>query len=290
MNLTRTMKDMEKVYSEKVNFPPKGTFELAKTAKEKKKPFIGKPTGPEASVGFNKTISDPKDLKGKETFQGTEKFSSQNFNENNEKIEQKNINNFMSKSIFDKLFEDVMGVDGADTDAKDAMDLGVGAEADKAEGGDVTFTLPRDLAQKLCDVLHEVLETGAEETMEHEAEAEGEAEDAEAPVAGSEDAEEKEEEKKEEVAGEATEMTELKPSAGQTLQGKSNKVGGTVDSLVAKGGGDGKVKSEVDGKGKDEGHALVGSGVKGGAPTSPKGKANVVAGKASNVGHYLFQK
>ena len=287
MNLTRTMKDMEKVYSEKVNFPPKGTFELAKTAKEKKKPFIGKPTGPEASDGYNKTVSDPKDLKGKETFQGTEKFSSQNFNENNEKIEQKNINNFMSKSIFDKLFEDVMGVDGADTDAKDALDLGVGMEADKAEGGDVSFTLPRDLAQKLCDVLHEVLGTEAEA----EGEAEGEAEDAEGHeghVAGSEDAEEKEEDKKE-VAGEATEMTELKPSAGQTLQGKNNKVGGTVDSLVAKGGGDGKVTDKVGNDG-DKGHALVGAGVKGGASTSPKGKANVVAGKASHVGGYLFQK
>lgn len=288
MNLTRTIKDMEKVYSEKVNFSPKGTFELAKTAKEKKKPFIGKPTGPEAATGFRKDVSDPKDLKGKETFQGTERFSSQNFKENNEKIEQRNINNFMSKSIFDKLFEDVMGVDGADTDAKDALDLGVGHEADKAEGGDVTFTLPRDLAQKLCDVLHEVLETGAEETMEHEAEAEGDAEDAEAPIAGNEDAEEKEKEKKE-VAGEATEMTELKPSAGQTLQGKNNKVGGTVDSLVAKGGGDGKVTDKVGNDG-DKGHALVGAGVKGGASTSPKGKANVVTSKNSSVGHYLFQK
>jgi len=197
----------------------------------------------------------------------------------------------MSKSIFDKLFEDVMGVDGADTDAKDALDLGVGAEAgheaDKAEGGDVTFTLPRNLAQQLCDVLHEVLGTEAE--GETEGEAEGEAEDAEGHhVAGNEDAEEKEEDKKE-VAGEATEMTELKPSAGQTLQGKNNKVGGTVDSLVAKGGGDGKVTDKVGNDG-DKGHALVGAGVKGGTSTSPKGKANVVAGKASNVGHYLFQK
>lgn len=288
MNLTRTMKDMEKVYSEKVNFPPKDTFELAKTAKEKKKPFVGKSTGPEAATGFRKDISDPKDLKGKETFQGTEKFSSQNFNENNEKIDQKNINNFMSKSIFDKLFEDVMGVDGADTDAKDALDLGVGAEAEAvAEEGDVTITLSRDLAKKLHDVLMGVL--GAE--GESEVEAEGEAEDAEGHeghVAGNEDAEEKEEDKKE-VAGEATEMTELKPSAGQTLQGKNNKVGGTVDSLVAKGGGDGKVTDKVGNDG-DKGHALVGAGVKGGASTSPKGKANVVAGKASHVGGYLFQK
>jgi hypothetical protein len=271
------MKDLENVYSEKVTFPPKGTFELAKRAKEKKKAFISKPSGP-AEVEGIKEISDPAKLKGQETFQGTEKFSSQNFTENNEKIEQKNINNFMSKSIFDKLFEDVMGVDGADTEAKDALDLGVGAEAGhEAEGGDVTFTLPRDLARKLCDVLHEVLETGAEEHAEHEAE--GESEDAEGH---SKDAEEM-------VAGEATELTEVKPAAGLSLTDKNNKVGDETAKLVAKGGGDGKVTDKV-GNDVDKGHALVGAGVKGGAPISPKGKANVVASKASNVGSYLFQK
>jgi len=287
MNLTRTMKDMEKVYSEKVNFPPKGTFELAKDAKEKKKPFVGKNSGPESSAGFRKEIADPKKLKGEETFQGTEKFSSQNFTENIEKIEQKNINNFMSKSIFDKLFEDVMGVDGVDTEANDAMDLGVGAETDKAEGGDVTFTLPRDLAQKLCDVLHEVLETGAEETAEHDADVETEDEDAEAPAAN---------EAEETVAGEAVDAEVIghaivdseKVSKGLIAK-KDNVVGDTTKSLVSKGGGDGKVTDKVGNDG-DKGHALVGAGVKGGAPTTPKGKANVVAGKASNVGQYLFQK
>jgi len=278
MNLTRTMKDLENLYSEKVTFPPKGTFELAKDAKEKKKPFISKPSGPAEAEGV-KEISDPEKLKGKETFQGTEKLSSQNFSENIEKSEPKEINNFMSKSIFDKLFEDVMGVDGADTDAKDALDLGVGAEAGheagKAEGGDVTFTLPRDLAQKLCDVLHEVLETGAEETAEHEgeAEAEGESEDAEAPAAN---------EAEETVAGEATELTEVKPAAGLGLTGKNNKVGDETAKLVAKGEGDGKIKDGADGKLHPQ--KEVGA-------TSPKGKANVVASRvSSNVGHYLFQK
>jgi len=284
MNLTRTIKDLENVYSEKVTFPPKGTFELAKDAKEKKKPFMSKPSGPAEASGV-KEISDPKDLKGKETFQGTEKLSDQNFNENNEKIEQKNINNFMSKSIFDKLFEDVMGVDGADTEAKDALDLGVAAgaahEADHAEGGDVTFTLPRDLAQKLCDVLHEVLETGAEETAEHEgeAEAEGESEDAEAPAAG---------EAEETVAGEAVDaevighaIVDAEKVSKHLAAKKDNVVGDTTKSLVSKGSGDGKIKDGA--TGKLEAQKEVGA-------TSPKGKANVVAGKASNVGQYLFQK
>ena len=52
MNLTRTMKDLENVYSEKVTFPPKGTFELAKGAKEKKKAFISKPSGPAEAEGI----------------------------------------------------------------------------------------------------------------------------------------------------------------------------------------------------------------------------------------------
>jgi len=277
MNLTRTIKDLENVYSEKVSFPPKGTFELAKDAKEKKKAFISKPSGPAEANGV-KEISDPKDLKGKETFQGTEKLSDQNFNENNEKIEQKNINNFMSKSIFDKLFEDVMGVDGADTEAKDALDLGVAAgadlEADKAEG-DVTFTLPRDLAQKLCDVLHEVLDMGAEPA---ESESEGESEDAEAPAAN---------EAEETVAGEAVDaevighaIVDAEKVSKHLAAKKDNVVGDTTKSLVSKGSGDGKI---VHGDGEAKPQKEVGA-------TSPKGKANVVAGKASNVGQYLFQK
>jgi len=192
-------------------------------------------------------------------------------------------------NIFDKLFEDVMGLSQDDQDAQDlGLPAAAGAEkAETTEGGEetITVTLDKALAQKLHDVLMAAI-GGEEEVGGEEAASEGEEENAE----HAEDGENGEEENAEELAGEGTELTEVKPSAGQSLQGKSNKVGGTVDSLVAKGGGDGKVKGEVDAKGKDEGHALVGGGVKGGAPTSPKGKANVVAGKASNVGQYLFQK
>ena len=285
MNKARELVEMGNLYNEKVTFPPKGTFELAKDAKEKKKPFVGKPTGPEGSEGFKKdAITDPKVTKNKETFQDVKKFSAEKFHEKVGKSETKNINNCMS-NIFDKLFEDVMGLSQDDQDAQDlGLPAAAGAEkAETTEDGEetVTITLDKALAQKLRDVLMAVI-GGEEEAPEGAEGTEGE-ENAEHENNG-------EEENAEEIAGEGTEMTEVKPSAGQSLQGKSNKVGGTVDSLVAKGGGDGKVKGEVDAKGKDEGHALVGSGVKGGAPTSPKGKANVVAGKASNVGQYLFQK
>ncbi|NDG29095.1 hypothetical protein EB118_03220 [bacterium] len=207
MNLTRQMKDMENVYSEKVTFPPKGTFELAKDAK--------------------------------------------------------------------------VNVMGHQDDAEDAADLGLDvgagdAGAEVSAEGDVTFTLPRDVAQKLHDVLMTALEAGKEE---------GEKEDAE-------DAEHKDEEKHEgeeseedednqEVAGEATELTAVPDSKGLALTGKNNKVGDETAKLVTKGEGDGKIKDGADGKLHPQ--KEVGA-------TSPKGKANVVAGKASNVGHYLFQK
>jgi hypothetical protein len=58
----------------------------------------------------------------------------------------------------------------------------------------------------------------------------------------------------------------------------SNKVASTLTSLAKTGkGGDAKVTDKVGTEG-EKGHALVGSGVKGGAPTSTKGKANVVSG------------
>jgi len=286
MNLTRQMKDIENLYNEKVSFPTKDTFELAKDAKEKKKPFISKPSGPAEASGFKEEICDPKKLKGEETFQGAEKLSSQNFKENIEKSEQKEINTFMSKSNFDKLFEDVMG---ASTDAQDAVDLGidVGGEEAGASEGEVSFSLPRDLAEKLHEVLAAVLggeeDKGEEEVGGEEAGAEGESEDAEAPAAPSEDAEEKKDKKedeKEESHKEATELKEVPASAGHSLTGKNNKVGGTVDSLVAKGHGDGKVKGEVDGKGKD----LPDS-----AGAKLQSKNNKVPNK-HNVGDYLYKK
>lgn len=294
MNKARELVEMGNLYNEKVTFPPKGTFELAKNTQEKKKPFVGKSSGPEAAGGFKKeAITDPKVTKNKDTFQNVKDFSAEKFNENIGKNETKNINNYMS-NIFDKLFEDVMGLTQDDQDAKDlGLTPDAGGEAAPEVGGDeVTITLDKATAQKLHDVLMSVL-GGEEEKTEEEGAGEEEA--------GSEDAEENAEEKKhddkkeekeedsEEIAGEATELKEVPASAGASLQSKNNKVGDETAKLVAKGGGDGKVTDKVGNDG-DKGHALVGAGVKGGAPTSPKGKANVVPGKASNVGHYLFQK
>ena len=299
MNNTRTLVEMGDHYEKsvlneaKTAFPPKDTFKLATDkkpveAKADKNAFVNKKSGPENADNFKKDLVDPETAK-KDNFYEPKKFS-----QNLEKTEVQTINTFMSKSIFDKLFEDVMSGQPEDTEASDAAALGLpSVDAGEDNGGEeeVTLTLPRDVAQKLCDMLHGVLDAGSEEKAEQEGsdevggdEVAGDEANEEEDAAG-EDNEEKDEEN-ENVAKEATEMKELPNSAGEGLQKKDNKVGDVTKGLVSHGAGDGKVTDKVGNDG-EKGHALVGSGIKGGAPTSPKGKANVVASKTSKVGSYL---
>ena len=231
-----------------------------------KKAFVHKDSGPAAASGFSKNAIDPK--------KATEDnhYTPQKFSSALEKTEAEDINNGMSKSIFDKLYEDVM--------KDDALDLGIQAgpegeagdtAGDTMEGGDeVTLTLPRDVAQKLHDMLMNVL--GAEVEDKGEEDLGGEDLGGEAEDAGEED-----EIQNAEVAGEATAIEELPDSKGQALTSKNNKVHATVTKAGHGKGGDSKVTDKVGNDG-DKGHALVGSGVKGGAPTSVKGKANIVSG------------
>ena len=296
MNKARSLVELGAFYEsniieeKKAVFPPKGTFKLASDkkpveAKADKNAFVPKNSGPENADNFKKDLVDPETAKN-DNFYGPKKFS-----QNYEKTEVQTINNFMSKSIFDKLYEDVMS-DQFNTDTKDAEALGLpSSDAGETAGSEeeVTFTLPRDAAQKLHDVLAAVL-TAEEDKAESDTEEVG---GEEAGMEGGDEANEEkhdkhedEDEDAENVAKEATELKELPDSAGQSLQKKDNKVGDTTKSLVSHGAGDGKVTDKVGNDG-DKGHALVGAGVKGGAPTSPKGKANVVSSKTSKVGAYL---
>jgi len=289
MSNKRSLEDISIVYESKVN---QATFERETsktTGKEgsKKSPFVGKKTGPESAEGFKKDIIAPAEktkAKIKDNFYKPEKFS-----QNVEKTEVKGINNFMNKSIFDKLYEDVMADQHGDVEASDAEALGLPSpETSGEETEKSTKELVADAIaalQKLHDSLPDEGGAGEEEKPE-----EGSSEE---PV-GSEDAEKEDEgsdedekeDKEEETQKEATEMKELPDSAGQSLQKKDNKVGDATKSLASKGTADAKVTDKVGNDG-DKGHALVGSGVKGGAPTSPKGKANVVASNTSKVGAYL---
>lgn len=138
-----------------------------------------------------------------------------------EKITKESINTSnMSKSIFDKLFEDVMS--GADDLAADASDLGIGSGASDDMGGDmggdeVTFTLDRETAQKLLDVIGSAMGSSEDEG---DLDGEGGEEDE-----GGEFGEEDEGEEK--LAGESIEVVaEPKPFTAkpETLQNKNNKV------------------------------------------------------------------
>ena len=76
-----------------------------------------------------------------------------------EKIAQDGLNNFMSKpSVFDKLYNKVMVNEnfGEFEDAEDMSEieaLGIDTDDDGGDGGDLTVTIPKDVAEKLHEVL-----------------------------------------------------------------------------------------------------------------------------------------
>jgi hypothetical protein len=221
------------------------------------KAFFHKNSGPENAEGV-KDILDPKTAKDNNAFE-PKKFS-----QNTGKSIKENINTFMSKSVFDKLFEDVM--------KDDALDLGItaGPEGDQADNetlgetevsGDVSFTLPRDVAQKLHDVLMAALESGEEASSDEDSLGDDE-------TGASDEDEEKNKTSTLSggvsgavpIAGEAVDIEELPDSKGQQLQKFNNKVPGTLGSAKP-GKAQAAVKGDVDGKGKvlpdSKGHVLT---------------------------------
>jgi len=191
--------------------------------------------------------------------------------ENFGKMNREAINNFMSKSIFEKLYENVMSGNVADTDELDALGIETsGEEADDMGGEEetVTITLDKQLAQKLHDVLMSVI--GGEEDM-------GEMED----IGDEEDMGE------EDMGGmEEDEETMGSPLNGAKVpsefHGKDNKVSSMKLKPNGK-AGDGKYTDEVDGDAGDLGHALHG------AKTPDMGKNNKVSStKTSKPGSDAF--
>lgn len=250
---------------------------LAANKPAAKAPFI-KNSGPE-SDGIELPQKPLEPGSSKESVYQVNKFS-----QGVKKIDEKNINNGMSKSTFDKLFEDVMADDDAialgATDA--ALDADMGGEADLGEdNGDVTLTIPRDVAEHLHTLLSDIL-GGAENEM-------GEAE-------GLEDGEAGEGDEDGEMMGEEIEAEDLghplvnqKKGDPTPVKGKSNVVDSTVSKLAKAGkGGDGKVTDKVGNDG-DEGHPLVNQ-TKGTELSNVKGKGNVVKSTVSSkTGDTFFQ-
>jgi hypothetical protein len=186
---------------------PKDTFPLAGTSV--KEPSTLKKSGPKNVKSLNK----PKKNK--------------NFSQKTKKIDEGDINNFMS--IFDKLYENVMNNDeldintgigtGPEGDAGDSdLDLGLDdSDTDSDTGGDdeVTITLNKDLAKQLLDVLKDVVGETDEadsdlEDLGVDTDSESEDEDEQC-----EDCEESEETG---YTNETTDIEKLPDSAGHKLQ------------------------------------------------------------------------
>ena len=213
---------------------------------------------------------DPKTSKKKDELYDSENFSSQKYDKKVGKKIKESINNNM-KSTFDKLFESVMSED--DQNELEALGIDAGDEGDVEVGetDEVTITLDRDMAEKLCDLLKEAC--GDDDDMEAEDGEHHDAEDYEGEegFTSFEEAEEDEDED-EDTVDEATEMHEVPSSAGHKLQSKQNKVG----NVRASGGkATGNLKKVSNGAGQDlpdsAGHKLT-------------SKKNVVAGKAGKAG------
>lgn len=239
-----------------------------------KNAFVHKKSGPEGVEGVSTDVVDPKTAK-KDNFYTPQKFSTAL-----EKTGTEGINNHM-KSIFDKLYEDVM--------KDDALDLGIqagpeGESGDKAEldlsGGSqdtVTVKLDKDIAQKLHDALVEVLggdeDKGETEDLGGESEVDDESEEIPAATENEEkkDHDKEDKEEQEEVAAEATHLEQLPDSKGQSLQKK-----GGVPTVGSKTGhvkshkASGSVSTEIDAKGSpvadSKGHTLTGKNNKVNAP------------------------
>lgn len=189
------------------------------------------------------------------------------------KITKRTLNNFMSKSVFDKLYNKVLKENFGQEDDTDALGLsdatpdsefgdeGFGDEGEDdlgGEGDEVTFSLPREVAQQLIDVLQGVL-GGGEEDFGDEGADDLNFDDEGADEFGAGEEDENFYEEDEEEQG-----TKVAPDKKKVFQAKSNKVSGPPTPKA------GKAKGEI----TDE------VGTKEGAPsfTALQGKNNQVPG------------
>ena len=231
-----------------------------KGGKKKISPLL-KRGGPEDVEDLEEIKIDSKKMSKKEN-------NNNNLGGDTEKINKEAINKVMKKSIFDKLYLEMMGgpmgnnmgSEPMDNESEELSELGIGdddLEMGEEGGDEVTFTIPRDVAKQLCDVLNAVLdggEMGMEDEMDMGMEDETEGDD--------------------EFSFDEDEEGETKghPGSGKVpFTGKGeHKVGGTA-SKVAGGTADGKY-TVGDGKPSEHGHPMHGAKV----PQELTGKSNKV--------------
>lgn len=198
---------------------PKNSF--PKAGEEVKEPKTLKNSGPNKVKGFKKAKKNKK--KGG-------------------KLHKENINSSM-KSKFDKLFENVMddeldvnldlgpGAGPEDSSAED-MDMDLGAESETGSE-DITLTLDRETAQKLHDMLGDVLGSGEalggeEDSDLEDLEIDTDSEDSSDEMEDEDEEVEEDEEEDDESYKEAIESEKLPDSKGHSLT-----KAGTVGNIKA---------------------------------------------------------
>ena len=213
--------------------------------------------GPQETAGYKSEKIDRKKLSkkdSKDNLYNIENLSGQDKKEEDEeeitqesrKIAQRSLNKFMSKkSIFDKLYENVMfGGEQDEDQMNSSLGLDDATPDDElgSEGEDeVTITLDRDTAMKLYEVLGACCGEGTEEG-EGEGEGEGEMSEGEDDFGGYGDNEEDEEN-----------LGDTATFSKAIDYGKSNKVG----NLKPAGGSASSASTDKVGNDGDHGHALV---------------------------------
>lgn len=184
-----------------------------------------------------------KNLSAEDEEDENEKEKAEENKKESRKIARESLNKFMSKkSVFDKLYENVMfGGEDAEDQTLDALGLDDATPDDEmgSESEDeVTITLDRETAMKLYEVLGACCGNEGEGEAENETETENELDGEEDYKGGEED---------EEDMGGASTFTK------QVDYGKNNKVG----NVKPVGGSASSASTDKVGNDGDHGHALV---------------------------------
>ena len=200
------------------------------------------------------------------------------------------LNNGMSnKSLFDKLFEDVMNDPaspmGGDMGPEDNLDLGddmgsLGGDMGGEE--EVTISIPRDVAEKLHDILMAAM-GGGDVDLEIEDEdlgGEGDGEDLDMDMES-----EPEDEDEELFAFEGIDIQEMNPEPA--VKAHTSKGNMKVHAKLQPSGGKASATGATDKVGNDGdlGHAGVGGGLKKGKPGQ---EMKAPGNKTSKTGGDLF--
>jgi len=274
MTRVNTLKDIEALYEESVLVDSNELItenekvgkhtadsELENEKKVSKTP--AKNTGPEAAENFEKAVVEAG---------GTGKRDEKNHysagKTSNESINTQVMKN--KKSIFDKLYEDVLGGDDDELDMDSDFEDAMGDEEGEDEMEDeVTLSLPRELAEQLMSALEGQL--GGEEDIEDIEDTEDDLGD----MSG--------EDEFFQEGPEIAEVGDAGPTGGDldkgNLKGKNNKVSGSgpAHKSGGKGHGQGKIK-QGDGKPSELGDRSA----------HLTGKNNKVGGKIRGKGQELF--